>query len=196
MPALQENEYLLVFSPNEELHRRIMQVKQHFAENFNCEPAKKALPHITVISFVQLQMNESMLIRRMQNRVEAHAPFTIDLNGFGSFPSHTIYINVQAKQKITGLVKSLRALQKWMKTDNEHKPHFITEPHLTIARRLEPWQYEKAWLEYEHANFTGMFTASELLLLKRKQGERYRPAAVFQLKGKHSNSFVQPSLFA
>jgi hypothetical protein len=30
-----------------------------------------------------------------------------------------------------------------LKLNDDNKPYFITEPHLTIARKLQPWQYEK-----------------------------------------------------
>ncbi len=58
-----------------------------------------------------------------------------------------------------------------MKLNNDNKPHFILEPHIPIARRLEPWQYEKGWLEYSHKHFTGRFIADAMLLLKRPVGE-------------------------
>lgn len=45
------------------------------------------------------------------------------------------------------------------------------EPHLTIARKLQPWQYEKGWLEFSHKYFTGRFIADAMLLLKRPVGE-------------------------
>ncbi len=51
------------------------------------------------------------------------------------------------------------------------KPHFIEESNLTIARKLVPWQYEKAWLEYSHRHFTGRFIADSMLLLKRPVDE-------------------------
>jgi hypothetical protein len=70
-----------------------------------------------------------------------------------------------------------------MKIDKDNKPHFITEPYLTIARKLQPWQYEKAWLEYQHANFHGRFIADHVLLLKRKAGEYYKPVEKFLFQG-------------
>ena len=97
------------------------------------------------------------------------SPFKIELKDFGSFPSHTIYINIVSKVPDHDIVKTLRQhAQKFMKMDKDNKPHFITEPHLTIARKLQPWQYEKGWLEYEHANFHGRFIADHALLVKKK----------------------------
>jgi hypothetical protein len=58
-----------------------------------------------------------------------------------------------------------------MKPDDENKPYFVLEPHLTIASRLKPWQYEKGWLEYSHRNFSGRFIADSMILLKRAEPE-------------------------
>ncbi len=58
-----------------------------------------------------------------------------------------------------------------MKLNDDNKPHFIMEPHLTIARKLKPWQYEKGWLEYSHKHFAGRFIADSMVLLKRPVGE-------------------------
>jgi len=70
-----------------------------------------------------------------------------------------------------------------MKLNDDNKPHFIMEPHLTIARKLQPWQYEKGWLEYSNKHFTGRFIADSMLLLKRPVGEmKYQIAERFQFQ--------------
>ena len=70
------------------------------------------------------------------------------------------------------------------------------EPHLAIARRLLPWQYEKGWLEYSHKHFTGRFIADALLLLKRPIGElKYAIAQRFEFQNLQVST-VQGELFA
>jgi hypothetical protein len=49
----------------------------------------------------------------------------------------------------------------------DSSPYFINDPHILLARRLLPWQYEKAWADYSHRHFTGSFIADGMLLLKR-----------------------------
>jgi 2'-5' RNA ligase len=99
-------------------------------------------------------------------------PFKVELKDFGSFPSHSIYISVTTKEPIRELVKGIKGEQRLFKYDKEHKPHFIDEPHLTIARKLQPWQYEQSWLEYSNKHFTGRFIADGMLLLKKREGDR------------------------
>ncbi|MBC8156773.1 hypothetical protein H7X64_01235 [Armatimonadetes bacterium] len=70
------------------------------------------------------------------------------------------------------MVKEIRTeAQRLMKLNDDNKPHFILEPHLIIARKLKPWQYEKGWLEYSNKSFTGRFIADAMLLLRRPVGE-------------------------
>ena len=96
-------------------------------------------------------------------------PVKIELKDYGSFPSHTIYINITSKVADTESGKTdPTETQQLMKLNDDNKPHFIMEPHLTIARKLLPWQYEKGWLEYSHRHFTGRFIADAMLLLKRR----------------------------
>lgn len=189
-----EADYLLVLQPHRELWDEIIQQKKLFAKKFDCPMAEKGLPHITLVRFMQLEIFETRIVQRWKNIASTLSPFKVELKDFGSFPSHTIYINITSKVNIVDAVKALRQPQKLMKMDKDHKPHFITEPHLTIARKLLPWQYEKAWLEYEHAHFHGRFIADHALLLKRKPNEPYRQLANFKFESAKTE-VEQQSLF-
>lgn len=101
-----------------------------------------------------------------------YCPFKVELKDFGSYPSHSIFINVTSKLPLRGLVNEIKEIQRLMKLDKDHKPHFIDDPNLIIARRLLPWQYEKGWMEYSHRSFTGRFIADSMLLLKRRTGDK------------------------
>ncbi|MDR3715422.1 MAG: 2'-5' RNA ligase family protein [Puia sp.] len=168
---LYTSEYLLVLNPHEELRNKIMQVKTDFYDEYKAATAKWGKPHVTIAKFTQLEMMEERIVNRLKTISMGYCPFKVELKDFGSFPSHTIFINVVSKLPIRGLVKEVRAIQSLMKLDKDHKPHFIDEPHLTIARKLVPWQYEKGWLEYSNKSFTGRFIADSMLLLKRRTGD-------------------------
>ncbi len=184
IPGYREYEYLLVLSPHEELWKRIMKVKEDFATAYKSDHARWGKPHITLVNFVQHAMLEERILNRLRNVAMGFPPFKVELKDFGSFPAHTIYINVTSKLPVQGLVKSIRTeSQRLMKLNEDNKPHFIMEPHLTIARKLKPWQYEKGWLEYSQKHFTGRFIADGMTLLKRPVGEmKYRIAATFQFQ--------------
>ena len=184
LPGYKVNEYLLVLSPHEELWNKVMKVKEEFAETFQSSNARWGKPHVTLAKFIQYEMMEERIINRLKTVAMAQYPFKVELKDFGSFPSHTIYINITSKVPIQSLVKEIRAEgQRLMKLNEENKPLFILEPHLTIARKLKPWQYEKGWLEYSNKHFTGRFIANTMLLLKRPVGElKYQIAGRFEFQ--------------
>jgi 2'-5' RNA ligase len=200
IPGYRIYEYLLVLNPHEELRNKIMKVKQEFYDTYKAPTVPKAFgsgkPHVTLVNFLQYEMMEERLINRLKAIAMGYHPIKVELKDYGSFPSHTIYINVTSKVPIQTLVKEIRhESQRLMKLNDDNKPHFIMEPHINVARRLQPWQYEKGWLEYSHRHFTGRFIADAMLLLKRPVGEkRYQIAARFDFENLPVNT-VQGELF-
>jgi 2'-5' RNA ligase len=172
IPGCRVNEYLLVLSPHEELRNKIIKIKNEFSDTYKTTAALGSKPHIALVRFTQLEMMEDRILNRLKVVSMGFRPFKVELKDYGSFPSHTIYINVATKVPVNELVREIRDAQRMMKLDNEHKPHFIDEPFIAIGRKLAPWQYEKGWLEYSHRQFTGRFIADNMLLLKRRMGDK------------------------
>ena len=168
IPGYRVYEYLLVLNPHEELRNKITAVKTEFYNTYQAETAKMGKATFTLVNFLQYGLMEDRIVNRLKMIAMGFHPVKIELKDYGSFPSHTIYINVTSKVPVQNLVKQIRTeAQRLMKLNEDNKPHFIMEPHMTIARRLLPWQYEKGWLEYSHKHFTGKFIADSMLLLKR-----------------------------
>ena len=172
IPGYRLCEFLLVLSPHEELWDRVVKIKREFYEAYKAPMALGGKPHLTLVKFNQYEMMEERIVNRLKTIAMGYRAFKVELKDFGSFPSHTIYINVISKLPIQNLVKQVREAQQLMKLNKDNKPHFIEEPHLIIARKLVPWQYEKAWLEYSNRHFTARFIADSMLLLKRREGDR------------------------
>jgi 2'-5' RNA ligase len=172
LPGYRFYEHLLVLAPHEELRERILKIRDEFAETYKSATAKSTKPHITLATFRTWGMMEEKIVQRLQHISMGIRPFKVELKDYGSYPTHSIFINVTTKVPIQNLVKELKEAQRLLKAVNEHKPHFIDEPHLPVARKLKPWQYESGWLEYRHRQFTGRFIADGMLLLKRTAGEK------------------------
>jgi len=190
------SDYLLVLEPHEALRATIMALKQSFAERYEYPSAVHSKPHITLLRFMQFNMLESRIVQRLDTLIKENPSFVVELENFGSFPTHTIYIEVKTKTQITELVRSLRPVQRLLKFDAEHKPHFITEPHLTVARKLLPWQYEKGWLEFSNSHFSGRFMAQHVLLLRKEAGtKKYELVKRFELLNVKRVEPKQASLF-
>jgi 2'-5' RNA ligase len=169
---LSTNEYQLILNPHEELAEKIRQLRKGFAETYAAPAAQNGKPNLTLVRFTQLALMEERIVQRLRTIAMGFCPFKVELKDFGSLPTHSIFINVTSKLPIRDLVREVRDVQRLMKLDKDHKPHFIDEPNLLIARSLLPWQYEKAWLEFSHKHFTGRFIADSMLLLRRRTGDR------------------------
>jgi 2'-5' RNA ligase len=172
MPGYRFNEYMLVLSPHEELRKKIQQVKKEFAEKYKCPQALWNKPHLMLARFTQYEMMEEWILNRLKSIAMGFYPVKMELKDFGSYPSHTIFINVISREPVRNLIREIRESQRLLKPDNEHKPYFTDDPHLLIASKLAPWQYESGWQEYANRHFTGRFIAESMLLLKRRSGEK------------------------
>jgi 2'-5' RNA ligase len=184
LPGYRFYEYLLVLAPHEELRDRILKIKEEFGETYKSLTAKNTRPHITLVKFLTWGMMEEKIVQRLQHISMGIRPFKVELKDYGSYPTHSIFINVTTKVPVQNLVKELKEAQHLLKSVNEYKPHFIDDPHLILARGLKPWQYESGWLEYSHRQFTGRFMADGMLLLKRVAGEKgaYQVAKRFEFQ--------------
>src|SRR5215216_166527 len=100
MPGYNINEYLLVLSPHEDLWNRIKNIKEEFAAKYKTTIAKYTKPHVTLVNFLALGMIEDKIINRLQTIAMGIIPFKVELKDYGSFPSHTIFINVVSKLPI------------------------------------------------------------------------------------------------
>jgi 2'-5' RNA ligase len=188
-------EYLLAIKPHEDLYHQIKALKEEFSRNYNAPMAQSTRPHITLVKFWAFEMIEHKLTGCLASVAAGIKPFKIELSNFGSFPAHTVYINVTTKMPIQYVVQQLKGAQKLMTLDKEHKPHFIQESHLTICRKLKPWQYEKSSLEYAHRHFSGRFMAESMTLLKRPSTKTtYTQAGIFTFQNA-SGYLKQGNLF-
>lgn len=172
MPGYRLNEYMLVLSPHEDLRKRIQGVKKEFAEKYKCPQAIWGKAHLMLARFSQLEMLEERITNRLRSIAMGFHPIKVEMKDFGFYPTHSIFIQVISREPIKDLIREIKESQKLLKPDNDHKPYFTEDPHMMIASKLAPWQYESGWLEYTHRHFTARFIAGAMLLLKRRTGEK------------------------
>ena len=195
MPAYNTYIYLLVITPTGLASEKIKDIKDDFAVNYKHSFASSTKPHITLAQFMQRELAEEKIVSRFTSIAKTQSPIKIELKDFGSFPSHTIFINVTSKVPLTNLSKALKEAQPLLKYAPGDKPFFLTEPHVTIARKLKPWQHEKAWLQFSNSAFSGRFIASKMTLLRRKvDHNKYEHVADFSFQNESPDA-TQGNLF-
>ena len=196
LPGYQVNEYKIVLVPHQELANKIKEIRTVFNERLKIEKPISSVPEVILTTFKQHQMNEERIINRLKIIAMAQPEIKVEIKDFGSFPTHSIFLNVTSKVPLSLLVKSVSSnASALLKLNSDKTPHFFKDFYIAIVRRLKPWQYEEGWKEFEHKNFTGRFIASRMLLMRRKEGEfKYKPIETFDFQNLPVDT-VQGSLF-
>lgn len=169
MPGYRVNDYMLVLAPHEELVHKIQKVREGFALKYGLT-SRMLKPHLPLVRFHGWEMMEEKLVHRLQGISLGVAPFKVELCDYGAYLSHSLFIKVATEAPVRELVRELKEVQRLMKVSGEQRAHFCEDPHITVAQKLKPWQFEAGWLELSHRQFTGRFVADAMLLLKRATG--------------------------
>ena len=182
-PQVSMYEYLLVAHPDEAVYAKVMAEKQFFSARFKSSVAVKTKPHITVANFLAMEVMEETIIRWMHRVISSKKIFRVTLDQYGAFRPHTIYLHVQDHQPFQQLARELKVVDQYIRSNGCPEMHLISNPHLTIARRLEKATYQEAVTVYAEKNFHASFEVKELLLLRRQhQFDSCKQVNVFGLQ--------------
>ena len=182
MPGYRTVEYILILSPHTGLQEKIMRIKRDILEKYDNGSLVKRKPVLRLARFFSYQMMEEKLINHLKIAGMAMPPFKVSLKDYGSFPQHTLFVNVDSKIPLQMLMNDIRSAKRLMRSPGQ-APYFSSEFNIPLAVKLTPLQYEKMWEEYRHRQFTGHFIADAMLLLKRREGDQnYQIAARFEFQ--------------
>ena len=176
-------EYLLVANPDAGVNSKIMQEKQFFYEEYKQKIAVKTMPHITVANYLAKEEMEETISRYLQRICNHQQSFNVSLNNYSGFPPHTIYLRVQNAHPFKQLAKELKPVSDYVSSCSCPPVRLITNPHVTIARRLPETVYIKALMDFGQRSFYETFTVNELVLLRRaNQFDTCKMVNVFSLQ--------------
>lgn len=176
-------EYLLVAYPDAAVNKKVMAEKENFAAEYQQKIATKTKPHITIANFMAKEVMEETILRYTQRICSSHQSFEVALNNYSGFPSHTIFLRVQNQQPFKQLAQELTAISSYVKSCACPPVKLITNPHLSIARRLPETIYMKAIIDYSQKTFHETFMVNELVLLRRNnQYDLCKAVHVFRLQ--------------
>ena len=177
-------EYLLVANPETDVLQQVMNEKINFFNEYKEAELSKADPQLLVANFLEKEEMEDTFLRWMHRIISSHKSFTVALNNYSGFPNaNTVYIRVQDHQPFKQLAKELKVIDELVRSNGLPKAHLISNPHMTIAGRLDKHLYEKAMLDYSKKDFHAEFQVKELVLLKRtNQFDTCKQVNVFRLQ--------------
>lgn len=179
---LRAYEYLLVLDPPEALRHKIEKCRTALVEKYHIHQPPVGRPHVSLARFIARADMEEKIIHRLQLIALEEKPFVVDLQDYGSYPMHAIFIRIANQPRVVQLIKHLKEARRLMKASGED-PYFIQDPNIALAGRLPREKYLEAMKEYLHKSFTGRFVADSFLLLKRAvQEKRYQVAGRFHFE--------------
>lgn len=182
LPGHRLYEYLLVIDPHETLRQKIEKNRQALMEKYHILQPQTGRPNVSLVRFTSLQMMEEKIIQRLQLVAMAEKPFVIELQDYGSYPMHAIFIRIANQPRVLQLIKNLKQARRLMKAAGDD-PHFLLDPHIALAGRIPKEKYLEAMKEYGHKKFTGRFVADAMLLLRRPKNEkRYQIVKRFEFE--------------
>lgn len=181
------HEYLLIIKPKGTVEQKANEVKYVYKYDYGCVMAFNQ-SHITLLNFILVgRWMEERVLKFFEGFFASLKPFDVEVNGFDHFSTHTIFLKIISKASIVKMVKGIRnKFYKYLTPHGSFPPFFCTEPHLTIARRMRPDQFEKVWPIWENQEFNGSFNVDEVVLIRRRLLERNKCQIIgsFNLRGR------------
>ena len=194
VPAKNLFEYLVVLEIEEELRNKVTGIKKEFYDRHKVPSSFTGRPNVTLARFESTELLEQKILNRLQVISSAIKPFSVELQNFGSYPMHSIFINIINQGHVNDLVLKLKEARTLMKRSGKD-PHFVEEPLVPVAIRLWKEKYKEVITEYSNKKFYGKFYAGSMLLLKRGgQENKYKIVRKFQFECLPVNN-VQGVLF-
>jgi 2'-5' RNA ligase len=185
-------DYLLVISPPPPVWKEVELLKKRFHRQFDHYAAVTATPQITLCYFSRSEAGEKDLIRPIAEVTQRQAPVRVTLRDFDVIPRHTVYIRVLDPDPIIELAGNLKMQMKLP----PKTARFVSNPHLAIACGLDKEKFSRAATEFCRQNYTAMFIARSITLLRKeaqKKWARYEVVKEFTLEGKQNTTFTRSS---
>jgi hypothetical protein len=157
-------DYLLVINFNKVLEEQVRAVRKEFTDTYGIN-SNESKPHLKVAAFKAYPSVEQRILQHLEASAAKAAPVRIQLENYGSLPTHTIYINITTQAELKRLVGDIKSRSKLMRIEN-HNPYFMDDPFVPVAQKIKAMVYEKAWPDYRQRSFSGSFVADGMTLLK------------------------------
>ena len=168
MRADEQSLYFIALIPHTGLREEIREIKERMRDEYGAGHALRSPAHITLqMPFKRSFADEASVSEALGRFALQEQPFTIDLDGYGSFPPRVIYIRVTNPEPVRALHARLRKLLTDELGFGPHEVMGDLQPHITIATRdLTKKAYNDAWPLLKEEEFTGGFRAESIFLLR------------------------------
>lgn len=161
------NKYRLILDTPPAVKRKIADISARLQSFFPGTPLPGSSSFIYLASFSVYEPDEVAVTDLLHRTALAVMPSRTHLKGIAQLDEKEIYIAVAEEDRIRALTERIAALPApWC---NER---FNRQPRISLARNLQPWQFERAWPYFEKQPFHSRFIINSMLLLRQLEGYR------------------------
>ncbi|WP_320815604.1 2'-5' RNA ligase family protein [Flavobacterium sp.] len=173
-----EKKYAIAFHPSEEIIEKVKQIKLDLASKIGWYNSKNSLAHITISKF-KLHSTKIELVSNELGKICKHIqPVDVILSKFSSYPNGTFYL---CPNDLSSL--ALKKLMKQINTSLSIKLSYkSTNPHLSIARKLETEKLETAIRSFSCVDLNFLCDTVIIRELDLEKGQ-YKIVKQFKLEG-------------
>lgn len=161
------NDYRLIIDTPPVVRKKIAALKTAFDLDYKGLVVAGGNPFIYLATFSQHESAETQTVDELNRIAMGFMPFKLHLKNFGHTDKAEIFVKVSEAETIQYLIEQLKPVQQ-----KALDVRFNDLPRISLAQRLQPWQFDKSWPQYGHKHFTATFLADQMLLLKRMEGFR------------------------
>lgn len=159
------NDYRLILDLPAQTRRKIAALKIEFDQAYKGQVIAAGPPMIDLARFAWRESGEATLVDALDQVALTAMPFKIQLKDFGHIQADEIFIAVADEIPLKRLRDPLYEI-----LEGVNELHINLLPRVSLAKRLQPFQFAESWKRYEHKSFSATFVVNEMLLLKRLEG--------------------------
>src|SRR5918993_5825391 len=123
LPGFKTYEYFLILSLPSPIQNDILQLRQEFHRKFETKYQIKGLPSVALVLFLQYETMEEKFIDIFERVASFFAPMEVQLENFGHFPTHSIFMRVVENSPVYELAREIHLQTKGLlQVNKETKP--------------------------------------------------------------------------
>lgn len=144
--------YSLCFQPDDTTIEIVRQMKLRLADEIGWYNSKNSLAHMTISKFQTDTVGINKIAELVRQQCSTFTPTPVVFNDYGQYPNGAFFLAVEAEAQIPLREYAKKVMSKVSLPD----VYKSNEPHLSIARKLDPERLQRALVFFDKPAITFM----------------------------------------
>ena len=159
------NDYRLILDLPPDVRKKVSEIKTAFDLEHRGVVIAGGQPLVYLAAFSQNESAEQQMTDVLYRIALGFMPFKAHLKNFNHIGNNEIFLPFEDEKPVELLIQQLKSADAVFKN-----ARYNERPGVSIARGLQPFQFDKSWKAFEHRRFSATFIVEGMLLLKRMEG--------------------------